>query len=88
MKSNLLKSFVLSAITIVLTLLANRLAETDIFKIVFPETIALDEFDFTDFIFSKRRGGHDNNIVVVNCGNRGRAELGEMIHTISQQKPR
>jgi CHASE2 domain-containing sensor protein len=88
MKSNLLKTLALSAITIVLTLLANRVAETDIFKVVFPETIALEEFDFTDFIFSKRRGGHDKNIVVVNCGNRSRAEIGEMIHTISQQKPK
>jgi len=52
-------------------------------------TVALNDLDFTDLFYKNRTDSkQDNNIVVVNIGYLGRAELAGLLNTISRNKPK
>jgi CHASE2 domain-containing sensor protein len=52
-------------------------------------TIAINDIDFSDLYYQSRKApAKDTNIVIVNIGNRGRAELAGMLKTISDNNPR
>ena len=85
----LFKSLLLTIATLILTFLTSRLSETKIFKLVFPETTALEEFEITDVAFKNRKNPEINQeIVIVNTSFLERRELAEQIRIISKHKPR
>lgn len=58
-------------------------------RIVFPETIALENFHWEDFVFKLRPDlPVEKRIVLVNIGKAGRSEAAEMIEIINEQKPK
>ncbi|MBC8125412.1 MAG: CHASE2 domain-containing protein [Candidatus Kapabacteria bacterium] len=61
------------------------------FDFLSPFTQALGDFDMTDMVFTQFRDDSkvtvDTNIVIVNIGDRGRAEIAEMLNAINKQEP-
>lgn len=61
-----------------------------IFHIAFPEQSALSGFEFEDFAFSTRKTNNerDENVVLVNIGQLGRAGIAQQIDILNRYKPK
>lgn len=82
------KAIVIALFTLGLTTLVERLLETSFMRTVFPETIALEQFDFTDFVFRSRETAADTNIVLVNIGELDRGQIAQQVEIINRYQPK
>ncbi|MFZ2906850.1 MAG: CHASE2 domain-containing protein [Cyclobacteriaceae bacterium] len=86
----LLHSFIIVVITVGITMIVNLFMSMWIFHIAFPEQSALSDFEFEDFAFSikKTNNQRDENIVLVNIGQLGRAGIAQQINILDRYKPK
>ena len=81
----------ISCFTLTLAGLASSITETSFFKVyVYPENLALEDFDFTDYAMAKLRKPalEDPRVVLVNFGALDRREAAHLINAISHYKPK
>jgi CHASE2 domain-containing sensor protein len=83
------KSIFLTVITLLATFATRKLSELSIFRTVFPETIALEEFEITDVAFKNRKDPELNEqIVLINSAPYSRREIAKQLTIVNQQHPR
>jgi CHASE2 domain-containing sensor protein len=81
--------FLLTIISFILTFLVSMLSQTSLFRFIFPETIALENFDYTDYVFQLRKSDkHSQDIVIVNIGNLKRRQIAEQVRILSKYQPK
>lgn len=90
MKRLFLHSVAIAVLTVIITLLVNLIMNMWIFHIAFPEQSALKDFEFEDFAFSvlQTREQRDENVILVNIGQLGRAGIAEQINVLSRYNPK
>lgn len=90
MKRQLLHSIIIVIITVSITMTVNLFMNMWIFHIAFPEQSALSGFEFEDFAFSTRKTNNerDENVVLVNIGQLGRAGIAQQIDILNRYKPK
>ena len=82
------KCFVVTMVTIAVTWFTSKIADLGIFKILFPETTAIAEFEFTDFAFDLTLpDGMNDKITIVNIGEHDRGAIGDLIRTLHDHRP-
>ena len=88
MKKFLFRSLSITVLTLVLTWVVAVIADTPIFRLIFPESIILNDFEFSDFLFANRKSDTINeDIVIVNIGDLPRKDIAQMIENISNHHP-
>lgn len=89
MKRRLLDFSAILFITLMLALGANRIMDLWLFKLAFPESIALQDVYWEDFVFKLRpHTKQEERIVLVNVAAGGRREIAQQISKISEYNPR
>ena len=89
MKKTLLQIIAVTVITFSLSWAADRLMNLWLLRIAFPETMALEDFHWEDFVFKLRPDlPMEKRIVMVNIGQARRREIGKMIEIINEHKPK
>lgn len=84
---------IISVITLIITVSFSsiNIDQHSLIGWIFPETVMLKSFDFTDLIFAEQLQeglGVDTNIVLVNIGQLDRKGIAEEIEIIHSQKPK
>jgi CHASE2 domain-containing sensor protein len=77
--------------TLILSNIASLITETEFFSVyVYPENLALKDFDITDYAVANMREPVplDDRIVLLNFGNLTRGQTGSLINLISSLNPR
>ena len=88
MKLFWIKCFIVTIATIALTWFTSRIADLSFFRVLFPETIAIQEFEFTDFAFDLTLPETLNDkITIVNIGEHDRGVIGDLVSTLNNHKP-
>ena len=81
----------ISCFTLILSSLASLITETKFFSIyVYPENLALKDFDITDYAVAKMRAepSFDDRIILINFGNLSRGQIGDLLNLINEFKPK
>ena len=82
------KTLIVTCITIALTWASSRIAALRVFQLLFPESIAIKEFEFTDFAFDLKLTEHINDqITIINIGELNRSGIAELINTLNTFQP-
>src|SRR5687767_8219309 len=83
------KSIFLTVITLLATFATSKLSELSIFRTVFPETIALEEFEITDVAFKNRKDPQLNEqIILINSAPYSRREIARQLTIVNEHHPR
>ena len=88
MKLFWLKCLIVTVVTITLTWFTSRITDLKIFRLLFPETIAIQEFEFTDFAFDLTLPQTLNDrITIVNIGEHDRGVIGDLVRRLNSHDP-
>ncbi len=85
------RAAVVTVLTLALTFLGSLIASTNFFSLyVYPESFALDDFDLTDYAYTRLRPqpSTEERILLVNFGHLSRKKVAEQINTISKFHPK
>ncbi len=91
MKSFWLDCVLATAFVFLVMIGMEKLSESRIFDALDPVAQALADFELTDYAFSSLRIEEpklDSNVVIVNIGKLGRAEIAQQIRVLSQFNPK
>lgn len=89
MTSNLKKALILTLLTLFITQSFEIILSSKYLIYLFPENAALQDFEYSDFMISDRKVLSKNkDIIIVNVGNLTRREIGTLISTINEYKPK
>lgn len=90
MKKIILRGISITAFVFLMMWGVSGLGDLKMFSAFDPISVALGEFELTDYVFSKFREqpNVDNRIVIVNIAHASRGELAQAVSIISQHKPK
>jgi CHASE2 domain-containing sensor protein len=90
MKRIILKGIFVTSFVFAMMFGVSKLTDFKLFQAFDPISVALKEFELTDYVFSKLRDQPklDTSIVIVNISQASRRELSQALRIISQQKPK
>jgi CHASE2 domain-containing sensor protein len=90
MKKSLTRGFSVTLFVFLMLWGLQGLADLKLFTAFDPISVALGEFDVTDYVFSKLRPDPkiEDRIVIVNLGRQSRMAIAQQIQTISRYKPK
>jgi CHASE2 domain-containing sensor protein len=89
MKKTALQIIAITLITFSLSYLADKMMNLWLLKIAFPESLALEDFHWEDFVFKLREDQQlEEKVVLVNIGSVGRRGIASVINEVNKQHPR